>query len=161
MTKFPISALRSVDLEVPDLAAAERFYTQAWGLDLAGREDGAIYLRGTGGDHHILALHAGPAAAMRSITFRADSVAALHHVADQAAGQVLQPVGPVDWMGGGTGVVLSDNQGRTLRLVHGDATSEPRPHHAGPGDPAVPRQHQQHGHRRGAGLVRGGARLPA
>ncbi|NBQ07406.1 MAG: glyoxalase, partial [Betaproteobacteria bacterium] len=30
-----ISALRSVALTVPDLAAAEIFYTQTWGLVLA------------------------------------------------------------------------------------------------------------------------------
>ena len=119
MGEFPISALRSVDLEVPDLEAAERFYTQAWGLELAARGPGAVYLRGTGGDHHILALHAGPAAAMRSMTFRAESVAALHEAAGRA-GRVLRPVGAVEWVGGGTGVVLADNQGRTVRLVHGD-----------------------------------------
>ena len=130
MTEFPISALRSVDLEVPDLAAAEQFYTQAWGLDLAARGDDAIYLRGTGADHHILALHSGPAPAMRSITFRAGSVGALHAAASRTAdqgGRVLHPVGPVDWMAGGTGLVLADNQGRTLRLVHGDATRTPGP----------------------------------
>ena len=130
MTEFPISALRSVDLEVPDLAAAERFYIQAWGLDLAARSDDAIYLRGTGADHHILALHTAPAPAMRSITFRADSIGALHAAASRAAdqgGRVLRPAGPVNWMAGGTGVIIADNQGRTLRLVHGDATRTPGP----------------------------------
>jgi catechol-2,3-dioxygenase len=124
VSRFPVSWLRSVDLEVPDLDAAEHFYTQAWGLDVAAREATSLYLRATGDDHHILALHAGAKAAMRSITFRADSVAALHDVAARAGGhggRVLMPVGPVAWMAGGTGVVILDNQGRTLRVVHGDA----------------------------------------
>ncbi len=124
MSEFPISWLRSVDLDVPDLAAAERFYTQAWGLTLAARDERARYFRGSGDDHHILALHAGPRAAMRSITFRAETVEALHAVASRVekhGGRVLRPVGPIDWMAGGTGLVISDSQGRTLRLVHDDA----------------------------------------
>ena len=54
-----IAGLRSVALNVPDLAAAEAFYTRIWQLDVAARGDGALYLRGTGSDHHLLALHAG------------------------------------------------------------------------------------------------------
>lgn len=52
-----IAALRSVALTVPDLAAAERWYTQVWRLDVAERGDGVTYLRGSGADHHLLALH--------------------------------------------------------------------------------------------------------
>ena len=43
-----ISALRSVALEVPDLAQAEDFYTRVWHLAVAERGAQAIYLRGTG-----------------------------------------------------------------------------------------------------------------
>ena len=52
-----VSALRSVALQVPDLAVAEKFYTTIWHLDVVARTDHAIYLRGTGADHHLLALH--------------------------------------------------------------------------------------------------------
>ena len=44
-----ITALRSVALTVPDLAAAEDFYTKVWRLDIAARGDGVLYLRGTFG----------------------------------------------------------------------------------------------------------------
>ena len=125
MTAFPISALRSVDLQVPDLAAAERFYTEVWGLKLAERGEKALYLRASGTDHHVLALHAGASAAARSMTFRAESVAALHGVAERApaqGGRVLRAVGEVDWVGGGIGLIIADNQGRTVRVVHGDVS---------------------------------------
>ena len=56
-----IAALRSVALNVPDLTVAENFYTRIWHLDVAARRDGALYLRGTGSDAYLLALHAGGA----------------------------------------------------------------------------------------------------
>ena len=51
-----IEGLRSVALNVPDLAKAEDFYTRVWNLDVAERQDDALFLRGTGSDHHLLAL---------------------------------------------------------------------------------------------------------
>jgi catechol 2,3-dioxygenase len=129
MHEFPVTALRSVDIDVPTLTTAERFYTEVWGLTVAARAPGAVYFRGTGDDHHILALHEGGTVAMRSITFRAADRAALDHVAAEAVrqgGRLLQPPGPVDWMGGGVGTVIADRQGRTLRVVLGDARHAPQ-----------------------------------
>ena len=51
-----IQALRSVALNVPDLALAETFYTRTWHLDVAARDEGVIYLRGSGADAYLLAL---------------------------------------------------------------------------------------------------------
>ena len=56
MSSPTIAALRSVALNVPDLARAESFYTQVWNLQVAQREGDAVYLRGSGSDHHLLAL---------------------------------------------------------------------------------------------------------
>ena len=53
-----IQSLRSVALNLPDLVKAEAFYTQVWKLSVVAREPGAIYLRGTGADHHLLSIHA-------------------------------------------------------------------------------------------------------
>ncbi len=134
MTEFPVTALRSVDLAVPSLAQAEAFYTAVWGLEVAERRCRSLYLRATGCDHHVLGLHEGPAA-IRSITFRAESVAALEAVvarAPAAGGRVLQGVAGVDWAGGGVGVVVADADGRVLRVVHGD---DRRPVGPGPVDP--------------------------
>ena len=122
-------ALRSVDLHVPDLAAARRFYTEIWGLTAVDVPGPAVVLRATGADHHVLVLHEG-AAALRSITFRAPSRAAVEHAATATAaagGRVIVPPGPVDWPGSGYGMALVDPQGRTWRLVHGDATRAPDP----------------------------------
>lgn len=120
-----VSALRSVALTVPDLAQAEQFYTQVWHLDVVARGDKALYLRGTGADHHVLALHEAPGPArIRNVTLRARSLTALQDVAQaapQAGGRVLQAVAPLDEPGGGTAVTVADADGRIFRLVHGDA----------------------------------------
>ena len=82
-----IAGLRSVALTVPDLAAAEAFYTRIWRLDVAARGDGALYLRGSGSDHHLLALHAAPGTPrIRQVTLRARSAQALDAIAAGHAG---------------------------------------------------------------------------
>ncbi len=128
-----VSALRSVALNVSDLALAEKFYTETWNLTVAARTPDALYLRGTGSDHHLLALHqAEGTARIRNVTLRARSRAALDEVArlaPQHGGRVLTPVGPVNEPGGGTGVTVADVDGRVFRLVwnderHADAREE-------------------------------------
>ena len=103
-----IEAVRSVALNVPDLAQAEAFYTEVWRLSVAHRSEQAIYLRGTGSDHHLLALHAGgPVPQIRQVTLRARSLDALRAVAEavpRAGGTLLSPLGPLpNDPAGGTG----------------------------------------------------------
>ena len=119
-----VSALRSVALNVPDLVAAEHFYTTIWHLQVIARGESAIYFRGTGADHHLLALHQaeGPAK-IRCVTLRARDRSALDAVASAAlvaGGKVMQPVSQVTEPGGGTGVTVADPDGRVFQLVHGD-----------------------------------------
>jgi catechol 2,3-dioxygenase len=124
MTEFPVSTLRSVDLTVPDLEQAERFYTETWGLAIAARRDGVIYLRATGDDHHVLALHAGSSTAIRSITFRVTGPDVLDGIAERAVrhgGRVVVEKSLRDDPAGGIGLVIDDGNGRVLRFVHGDA----------------------------------------
>jgi len=121
-----IQALRSVALDVPDLARAEDFYTRVWHLDIAARTDRAIYLKGTGADHHLLALHQADALAIRNVTLRARRAEALQHIkqaALSAGGRILEDVGPVPEPGGGIALTLCDPHGRVIRVVHGDARS--------------------------------------
>jgi catechol 2,3-dioxygenase len=130
MPDFPLTALRSAALEVPDLAAAERFYTEVWGLAVVERAPGALWLRATGADHHVLALHAADGPALRSLTFRAASVAALAAVCGRAvaAGATLiAPLAPLAEPGGGLGASLRAPDGALFRLVHGDARHAPLP----------------------------------
>lgn len=118
-----VSGLRSVALTVPDLAAAETFYTEVWHLSVAARTANALYLRGTGADHHLLALHQadGPAA-IRHVTLRARSREALDEVARLAPthGGRLLADGSVDEPGGGRAVTVADGDGRAYRVVWGD-----------------------------------------
>ena len=120
-----ISALRSVAFNVPDLALAEDFYTRVWGLSVAAREPGALYLRATGADHHVLALHQhdGPAQ-IRYVTLRARSLQALEQAATaahSAGGRVVQLLTELKSPGGGMAVTIADPDGRVFQLVFGDA----------------------------------------
>ena len=119
-----ISALRSVALTVPDLTLAEDFFTRTWHLQVVARTDNALYLRGAGSDHHLLALHHAPGAArILHITLRARSLNALSLAAQKtvsAGGHVLAPTAPLTEPGGGQAVTLTDPDGRVFRLVYED-----------------------------------------
>jgi catechol 2,3-dioxygenase len=118
-----VSALRSVEIGLPDVAAAERFYVDTWRLTVAARAGASVYLRGTGADHHLLALHASEKPELRMVTFRSPTAAALDEIAQAAVaggGKLLAARAPVTEPGGGEAVVVSDPQGRILRFVHGD-----------------------------------------
>ena len=120
-----IAGLRSVALTVPDLAAAEAFYTRTWRLDVAGRGDGVLYLRGSGSDHHLLALHAAPGTPrIRQVTLRARSAQALDAIAQAtlaAGGTVERASAPAAGPAGGTSLLIRDSDGRRIEIVHGDA----------------------------------------
>lgn len=45
------AGLRSVALEVPELAPLERFFTEVWHLGIAARTESAIYCHATGNEH--------------------------------------------------------------------------------------------------------------
>ncbi|MDH2435375.1 VOC family protein [Pokkaliibacter sp. MBI-7] len=118
-----IEGLRSVAFNVPDLALAERFYTDVWHLDVAARSTSAIYLSGTGKDHHLLALHQADQLAIRDVTLRARSASALNDIAAQVqeqGGKVLAGPGPSAQPSGGQEVVIADPHGRIFRVVYGD-----------------------------------------
>ena len=119
-----VAALRSVALTVPDLALAEDFFTRTWHLKVVARTDNALYFRGAGSDHHLLALHHAPGAAqILHITLRARSLNALALAAQRAAaagGHVLSPTVPLTEPGGGHAITLADPDGRVFRLVYDD-----------------------------------------
>lgn len=120
-----IEGLRSVALNVPDLAQAETFYTQVWKLDVAGRGDGVLYLRGSGTDGWLLALHQGGAQPqIRHVTLRAKSADALATVAakvEPAGGRIVSPIQALREPAGGSGFTLRDPHGRLFQVVHGDS----------------------------------------
>jgi catechol-2,3-dioxygenase len=123
MSEFPIAELRSVDIAIPDLIVAEGFYTTAWGLEVAARHDDKVYLRATGRDPHVLVLHAGPAAAVLSITFRTaslDDLPRLSAAVRAAGGTVVRAIAPVHEPGGGTAMTVETPEGYILHFLHGD-----------------------------------------
>jgi catechol 2,3-dioxygenase len=124
MTRFPVTALRSAEIETPDLEASIAFYTGPWRLTLVERRDDAAYLRATGDDAYVLALHRGPVSALRSVTFRAADAAALEEIAIRAVAEgaeILAQSLVTDEPGGGSLLVLREPHGGVLRFVHGDA----------------------------------------
>src|SRR5947209_19836099 len=56
MTNARVIGVRSVELGVRDLTQSAAFYRNVWGLDEVATDGGVTYLRGTGRDHHLLAL---------------------------------------------------------------------------------------------------------
>ena len=133
MVQLRVSALRSVDLGVTDVAANAEFYSTIWQLERVGGENGSVYLRGTGPTHHILALHEARTAAILKVTFQAldgQTIDALHARAKGLGVDGLKEPGSVHEPGGGYGFEFSDREGRLLRIVaddeiHADATDTP------------------------------------
>ena len=132
MREFSIVEISSVDIAVPDLALAERFYTAAWGLEVSTRQDDKVYLRATGRDPHVLVLHRSAAAAVLSVTFRTaslDDLRRLAAVVTAAGGSQLRATAPAEDPAGGMAVTVETPEGYVLRFLHGDAvnaTGEPR-----------------------------------
>ena len=124
MTRGLVSALRSVEVGIADVPAAEKFFTEVWNLRVTARVGDTVYLRGTGADHHLLALHPRAQSALLAVTLRASSAEALDRLAEKAVahgGQVIAARAAVTEPGGGQAVTVRDPQGRVLRFVHGDA----------------------------------------
>ena len=129
---FPLSALRSVELLVPDLSSAAAFYTSIWGLFEAAREDDALWLRGTGTDCHVLRLAHDASAAVVSLTFRAAPETDLATLRDRmaAAGATLDAdVSASHEHGGGVVLSMRDSVGRGIQVVQGDTMMPPLADH--------------------------------
>src|SRR5260370_326843 len=130
MTHFPVTALRSVELDTPDLARSEAFYTSAWGLELVTRQEGVTYLPAGGTDHHVVDSPQVDRRALKAVTFRLDSDAEFERVAatSQQHGATLL-CGPMRNPGpdGGTAMPLRAPNACVLRFVHGDERHSPLP----------------------------------
>jgi catechol 2,3-dioxygenase len=123
MSASPAGRLRSIAIGVTDLESAERFYNDTWHLQTVAKTADAVYLRGAGSFHHILALHRSERPDVRNVTFSVAERADLDAIAARtpgAGGRVLSGPQPLDEPGGGTAVTIADPQGRVLRFVHGD-----------------------------------------
>jgi catechol 2,3-dioxygenase-like lactoylglutathione lyase family enzyme len=130
MTRFPVSALRSVDLGTPDIDRSEQFYVAVWGLEVVARHHGVVYLRGSGSDHHVLALYQSARPELGAVTFRAASAQDFDSIAVQVVrqgGRVIAPAAPNGAPDGGTIMTVRGPEGGLLRFVHGDAVHAAKP----------------------------------
>ncbi len=107
MAEARVSDIRGIELAVRDLPASVDFYSKLWGLQEVSREDGTVYLRATGPEHHALTLHQGPRIAFLAANFAASdkaAVDALHAKAVAFGADVLDtPHTLPDVAGGGYG----------------------------------------------------------
>jgi catechol-2,3-dioxygenase len=116
--------VRSVSLGVFDFAGSRKFYTDIWGLTPVAESGDAVYLRGTGPYHHILALHKHPQPRVLGLDLLADdreSVDALHASVAASAATQLSPCGVQQEPGGGYGFSFIDPDGRKVAVLTGDA----------------------------------------
>ena len=123
MKYFPVEGIRSVELGTTDLARSEAFYTSVWGLQVAARNGGSVYLRASGNDHHVLTLSPSHKAEIRSVTFRVRKAADLESVAVrcvECGGSVRDALAPNAGPDGGNAVTIVGPQGHVLRFIHGD-----------------------------------------
>jgi catechol 2,3-dioxygenase-like lactoylglutathione lyase family enzyme len=69
MTSPRVTGVRSVELGVRNLNQSADFYKKVWGLDEVAANGDAMYLRGTGRDHHLLALREQGKASLLAVDF--------------------------------------------------------------------------------------------
>ncbi len=125
MSDPKVTALHSVDIGVADIDAAAAFFTGVWGLAQVAAEAGAVWLRGTGPDHHIVALHRRPRAELIAVTLlAADSgaVDALHARAIAYGLAAVTAPAALARPGGGYGFAFKDVEGRNIAVCAGIAT---------------------------------------
>ncbi len=124
MNQALVNALRSVEIGVPDIGVAERFYTDTWNLAVAARTADRVYLRGSGAAHHLLSLTRTDQPELLAVTLGAASrreIAALAQAVPAHGGVILREPGAIDEPGGGFGMVFRDPQGRIVRVLCEDA----------------------------------------
>lgn len=125
-----LRSLRSVTLGTPNLDAAVDFYCEVWGLGLVERQPTAAWLRGSGSQHHVLALHQSAVPGMGQMSFavgeRREVDAAARALVGRGIPLVDEP-GPSKEPGGGYAVRFADPEGRTVEIVAETAAVVPLP----------------------------------
>jgi 2,3-dihydroxy-p-cumate/2,3-dihydroxybenzoate 3,4-dioxygenase len=100
--------LRSVELEIPEVAPAAEFLEREWGLAPAGSSGATRFFRGTGDHPYILSLTKASAPAVRAITFSGseDEIARLGKI-DRT----------FDVPGGGRGLEIKGPEAQVYRFI--------------------------------------------
>src|SRR4051812_16615722 len=114
-----LRTLRSVHLNTTALAESVDFYTQVWGLRIVDSADDGAWLRGTGPEHHALALTAGEQNGLGCISFSVDAPAEVDEAArclEKHGVPLLEGPSPITRPGGGYGLRFCDPEGRVVEI---------------------------------------------
>lgn len=118
--ELAIRSLRSVEILTPSVADAQAFYTDVWGLSVVETDGTGAWLRGTGDEHHVLALRNSVANGLGKITFALDSRRQVDRAACSLASQglpLLSEPGPSSGPAGGYGFTTCDLEGRRIEFL--------------------------------------------
>ena len=107
-------------LTAPDLGRMEAFLTD-FGLVRAERTKTALYMRGTGAEHHIHVTEAG-APGFIGLAFHAQNAEDLKQISKAEGASTVEAI---DAPGGGQRVRLTDPNGIAIEVVHGIAAADP------------------------------------
>lgn len=120
MNEVRVNRLRGVELNVFDLKKSSEFYRNVWGLEEAATEGSSTFLRATGREHHIVALHEKPRASLAAMNFSARDkrmVDALHAKVSALGVKVTAaPAALPAVAGGGYGFSLVSPEGQTITI---------------------------------------------
>jgi catechol 2,3-dioxygenase-like lactoylglutathione lyase family enzyme len=115
-----ITALHSIELQTPDLAAACKFYQNVWGLEEVAGAEGVHYFRGTGPHHHILTVRGGAEPAVVAVNFLADDVASIDQLQQKLVSTLNQDIATpteINRPGGGYGFAFKDIAQRNIQIM--------------------------------------------
>lgn len=111
--------LRSIELDLPDRAAAASFMQTPWGLHDAGRRGETSFLRATAGLAYVFAVREAPQAALAAVTF-SGSRAEVEAVYARVRNSTLRHgpwVEEFDEPGRGAGFCVAGAEGEPYRFV--------------------------------------------
>jgi catechol-2,3-dioxygenase len=119
-----VSAVRSVELDVTNLARSTEFYVNAWALEVVADTPDGRYFRAAGPEHHILVLREAAKAGLHAVEVAALTRSDVDRLFARAsaASTVLEKPRNLTTPGGGYGFALRDAFGRTW-----NATAEVTP----------------------------------
>jgi len=117
--------LLALELGVPDLAASAAFYEDVWGLAPIARSEESCYLRASGPDTYVLALHRRSKPCFLRVRLAARDRRTIDALAERVAAAKAERVsapGPLATPGGGYGFAFLDPDGREFQILCEAAT---------------------------------------
>jgi catechol 2,3-dioxygenase len=110
-----VTGLRYVEFAVTDLDRSRRFYEDVWQLEALERRANAVFLRGSGDEHHIVILRKAEFPGMLSASFAAADSAAVDHLYEhvcRAGMACAMSPRALEMPGDGYGFAFADPEGR-------------------------------------------------